>query len=274
MSVEYKLLQESLDSIKDKIPFKPDVALVLGTGLSNFPNDKEIFGEIYYKDIKNFPVSKVAGHNNRYLFLKVGGKNVVCMQGRVHYYEGFKPVEVVRPIRLMKLMGAESLILSTASGGMNNDFNIGDIMLIKDHISFFVPNPLVGENVEELGDRFIDISEVYNREYIKIIKDIAKEQKLDLKEGVFAQIQGPTYETQAEVFLLHRMKIDAVSMSTVMDATAAAHMKMKTAAFSIITDVERDNGVQEVVDHETVQKAAKAAEQKFIPLIEEFIKRI
>lgn len=274
MSKEYGLLKESLESIREKIPFAPDVALVLGSGLGNFPEGKEIFGTIEYKEIKNFPVSNVEGHKNRYVFLKIGNKKVVVMQGRVHHYEGFSTVEAVRPIRLMKMMGAKSLFLSNAAGGMNDSFKIGDLMIIKDHISFFVKSPLMGENVEELGVRFPDVSKIYKKEYVNLIKEVAKEQGTDIKEGVYTQITGPAFETPAEVHLLHLMETDAVGMSTVIEATAAAHMGMKVCGISLISDVEKDNGEQEVVTHEKVQEAAKNAEKKFIPLVEEVIKRM
>ena len=274
MSREYEILKESYESIKDKIPFKPDIALVLGSGLSHFPENKKIEAEIKYSDIKNFPVSKVAGHSNRFLFFRLGDKNVVCMQGRVHHYEGFSTVEVVRPTRLMKMMGATTLFLSNAAGGMNNDFNIGDLMVITDHISYFVQSPLIGENIEEFGTRFPDVSKIYTKEYVELIKEVAKEQSILLREGVYTQITGPAYETPAEVRLLHMIKTDAVGMSTVVEATAAAHMGMKVCGISLITDVERDDGKQEVVTHEMVTKAANEAEKKFIPLVEEVIKRM
>ena len=274
MSKEYELLKESYESIKSKIPFTPDVALVLGSGLSNFPNDKNIEAIINYSEVKNFPMSKVAGHKNRFLFFKVKDKNVVCMQGRVHHYEGFTTTEVVRPIRLMKMMGAKTLFLSNAAGGMNDDFNIGDLMIITDHISYFVQSPLIGENIEEFGDRFPDVSKIYTKKYVELIKEVAKEQGVALREGVYTQISGPAYETPAEVRLLHLIKTDAVGMSTVVEATAAAHMGMDVCGISLITDVERISGHQEVVDHETVLKVANEAEQKFIPLVAEVIARM
>ena len=274
MSKEYELLKESLASIKSKIPYEPDVALVLGSGLSNFPNDKTIDATINYSEVKNFPVSQVAGHKNRFLFFKVGDKKVVCMQGRVHHYEGFTTTEAVRPIRLMKMMGAKVLFLSNAAGGMNDTFNIGDLMIITDHISFFVKSPLMGENLEELGERFPDVSKVYTKEYVDLIKEVAKEQGVALREGVYTQISGPAYETPAEVRLLHLIKTDAVGMSTVVEATAAAHMKMKVCGISLITDVERIEGHQEAVDHESVLRVANEAEQKFIPLVAEVISRM
>ena len=274
MSKEYEILKESYESIKQKIPFKPEIALVLGSGLGNFPEGKENFGIIEYNEIKNFPVSKVIGHKNRYVFLKIGDKNVVCMQGRVHHYEGFDTTEVVRPIRLMKMMGANILFLSNAAGGMNNDFEIGDLMIITDHISFFVKSPLIGENIEEFGTRFPDVSKIYTKEYVELIKNVAKKQGIFLREGVYTQITGPAYETPAETRLLHMIKTDAVGMSTVVEATAAAHMGMKVCGISLISDVERDDGKQEVVTHEKVQEAAKNAEKKFIPLVEEVIKNM
>lgn len=274
MSKEYEILQESLSSIKDKIPYEPDIALVLGSGLSNFPNDKTIDATINYSEVKNFPISTVVGHKNRFLFFKVGDKKVVCMQGRVHHYEGFSTKEVVRPIRLMKMMGAKVLFLSNAAGGMNDTFNIGDLMIITDHISYFVQSPLIGENIEELGERFPDVSKIYTKEYVNLIKEVAKEQGVILQEGVYTQITGPAYETPAEVRLLHYIKTDAVGMSTVVEATAAAHMGMKVCGISLITDVERIEGHQEAVDHEKVLKAANEAEAKFIPLVEKVIERM
>lgn len=274
MSIEYDILKEGYDSIKSKIPFVPDVALVLGSGLGNLPNGKKIEASINYSEIKHFPVSKVPGHSNRFLFFKIGEKKVVCMQGRVHHYEGFSTTEVVRPTRLIKMMGANTLFLSNAAGGMNNDYKIGDLMIITDHISFFVKSPLMGENIDELGPRFPDVSKIYTKEYVELIRNVAKEQGVSLREGVYTQISGPAYETPAEVRLLHMIKTDAVGMSTVVEATAAAHMGMKVCGISLITDVERDDGKQEVVTHESVVAAANAAEKKFIPLAEEVIRRM
>lgn len=271
---EYQILKESLNSIKDKIPFEPDVALVLGSGLSSFPTNKEIFGSISYNEVLNFPISTVEGHNGRYVFLKVGDKKVVCMQGRVHMYEGYSAKEVVRPIRLMKMMGAKVLFLSNAAGGMNDEFEIGDLMIITDHISFFVESALRGKNIDEFGVRFPDVSQIYTKEYVDLIKEIAKSQNLHLREGVYTQIPGPCYETKAEVRLLHLIKTDAVGMSTVVEAEVAAHMGMKVCGISLITDVERISGKQEVVTHENVQIAAKNAEVKFIKLVDEVISKM
>ena len=274
MSKEYELLKESLEGIKDRIPFKPDIALVLGSGLAHFPDDKEILGTISYKDIKNFPQSTAEGHKGQFVFLKVGDKNVVVMQGRVHLYEGYTPLEVVRPIRLMKMMGAETLFLSNAAGGLKDGMQIGDIMLITDHISFFVRSSLIGENVNEFGPRFPDVSKIYTKEYQDLIRKVAKEQNLDLKEGVYTQITGPQYETIPEIRLLRMIGTGAVGMSTMIEATCAAHMGMKVCGLSLITDVENGEEHQEVISHEKVQEAATNGEKKFIPLVEEVIKRM
>lgn len=271
---EYQVLKESFDSIKDRIPFTPDLALVLGSGLGNFPVGREEFGSIPYSEVKNFPVSTVEGHNGRFVFLKIGNKNVVCMQGRVHMYEGYSAKEVVRPIRLMKLMGAKVLFLSNAAGGMNDDYNIGDLMIINDHISFFVESSLRGKNIDEFGARFPDVSKIYTEEYVDLIRSTAKSQGLSMREGVYTQIPGPCYETKAEVRLLHMIKTDAVGMSTVVEAEAACHMGMKVCGISLITDVERISGHQEVVTHEKVQEVAREAEKKFIKLVDEVIDKM
>lgn len=271
---EYQILKESFESIKDRIPFTPDVALVLGSGLGNFPVGREEFGSIPYNEVKNFPVSTVEGHNGRFVFLKIGSKNVVCMQGRVHMYEGYSAKEVVRPIRLMKLMGAKVLFLSNAAGGMNDDYNIGDLMIINDHISFFVESALRGKNIDQFGVRFPDVSKIYTKEYVDLIRDTAKSQGLSMREGVYTQIPGPCYETKAEVRLLHMIKTDAVGMSMVVEAEVASHMGMKVCGISLITDVERISGHQEVVTHEKVQEVAREAEKKFIKLVDEVIDKM
>ena len=199
MNQVYEKVTRCYESIKDKIPFTPRVALVLGSGLGNYADTMEVKGEIDYKEIKDFPVSTVPGHAGKFIFGYVNGVPVVCMKGRVHYYEGYSISDVVLPTRLMKMMGAEVLFLTNASGGINWDFRAGDFMLITDHISCFAPNPLIGPNADEFGVRFPDMTSVYDEDLQAIIRNKAKEQRIDLKEGIYVQLTGPSFESPAEI---------------------------------------------------------------------------
>ena len=212
MNQVYQKVSECYDSIKDKIPFVPKVALVLGSGLGNYADTMEIKAEISYSEIKNFPVSTVPGHEGKFIFGYVRKVPVVCMKGRVHYYEGYPITDVVLPARLMKMMGAEILFLTNASGGINQEFGAGSFMLITDHISCFAPNPLIGQNIDELGCRFPDMSKIYDPELNQIIRDTAKEFGIPLKEGVYVQLTGPSFESPAEIRMLKTLGADAVGM--------------------------------------------------------------
>src|SRR5438045_2921931 len=210
-----KKLNETLSFLKAAYSSAPQVGIVLGSGLGNFSDEVEVEKEISYNDIPHFPVSTVEGHKGKLIFGNLSGKKVVCMAGRFHFYEGYDTEQVVLPIRVMKLLGIKALLLSNAAGGVNPNFNVGDLMIITDHVSFFTRNPLMGENISELGPRFPDMSEPYKKELIQKARDIAKRLGIVLREGVYYGVTGPTFETRAEYKLIHTLGGDAVGMSTV-----------------------------------------------------------
>ena len=258
-------LQEAIAYIRTRYTVEPTAGIVLGSGLGNFTANMEIEAEIPYGDIPNFPVSTVEGHQGRMILGKLEGKPVVVMAGRFHFYEGYSVEEVVFPIRVLKLMGIQTLFISNAAGGVHPDFEVGDLMVINDHISFFTPNPLVGPNDPEMGPRFPDMSEPYNKELIAKAKEIGAKLNIRLHEGVYTGVTGPTFETRAEYRLIQLVGGHAVGMSTVQEVTAAVHMGLKVFAISVITDLgirEEDN----VITHEEVLAAAKAAEPKLTAL--------
>jgi purine-nucleoside phosphorylase len=266
-------LAETVSFLKKQYPHQPEVGIVLGSGLGNFANAISIEKEVSYSDIPNFPVSTVQGHKGRLIFGMLSGKRVVAMAGRFHFYEGYTPQEVVFPIRVMKLLGIGTLLLSNAAGGVNPAFKVGDIMIIKDHVSFFTPNPLIGKNIEEFGPRFPDMSEPYKKELIAAAKDIARKNSFELHEGVYVAVTGPTFETRAEYKLIHALGGDVVGMSTVQESIVANHMGLSVFAVSIITDLgirEEDN----VITHEEVLQAAKEAEPKLATLFTQLVASI
>lgn len=273
MSDVYKRLQDALSCIRRKTDFVPSVALVLGSGLGGFAEEINVECEIEYSEIDNFPVSTVQGHSGRFIFGDLDGVKIVCMKGRVHYYEGYSMEEVVMPIRLMSLMGAKTLFLTNASGGINPDFSAGDFMLINDHISNFVPNVLIGRNVDELGLRFPDMTDIYNTSLREIIKQEAKKLSIPLKEGVYVQLTGPSYESPAEIRMLGRMGADAVGMSTVCEAIAANHMCMDICAVSCISNLAAGIA-QHPLTHEEVQETADRVAADFRRLVKASIKAI
>lgn len=233
----YETLLHCFKSIEKKLPFKPKVALVLGSGLGGFAEKTAIRAEIPYGQIEGFPVSTAPGHKGRFVFSEIEGVPAVIMQGRIHYYEGYPIQDVVLPIRLMGLMGAEILFLTNAAGGVNKSFAAGDFMLIEDHITLAVPSPLIGKNIDELGVRFPDMSEVYNGRLREIILKTARENGIHLQKGVYMQFTGPAYETPQEVRAAGILGADAVGMSTAVEATAANHMGLKVCGISCISNM-------------------------------------
>lgn len=270
MSQVYDKLLRCYESVKANIDFQPKVALVLGSGLGNYAETIKIEATLDYDDIEGFPVSTIPGHKGRFVFGYVGDVPVVIMQGRVHYYEGYPIQDVVLPARLMKLMGAEVLFLTNAAGGVNFDFNAGDLMLITDHISTFVPSPLIGENISELGTRFPDMSDVYDKEFRKLILKKAEELSIPLKQGVYLQLTGPAYESPAEVRMCRLLGADAVGMSTACEAVAANHMKMKICGISCISNLACGM-TEQPLSHTEVQEAADKAAPLFQKLVTESI---
>ena len=233
---DYEKLQKCLACVREKTDFVPDVALILGSGLGALADEIEAVATVDYHDIEGFPVSTVAGHKGRFVFGYFGNTKVVIMQGRVHYYEGYSNEDVLLPTRLMVLLGAKVLFVTNAAGGVNASYRAGDLMLITDHIMTFFPNPFIGANMNELGPRFPDMTEVYNKKLSQIIRDTAARQGTALQEGVYCQLTGPTYETPAEVRMLSKFGVDAVGMSTACEAAAARHAGILVCGVSCITN--------------------------------------
>ncbi|MGN1333969.1 MAG: purine-nucleoside phosphorylase [Anaerovoracaceae bacterium] len=275
MNEVYKKVLGCYESLQKKFNFsnfRPDVAIVLGSGLGDYANDIEVVGEVDYHDIEGFPVSTVPGHAGKFIFGYVGDIPVVCMKGRIHYYEGYPITDVVLPARIMKLMGAKVLFLTNACGGLNPEFKAGDFMLIKDQISVFVPNPLIGENIDELGTRFPDMSHVYDSELRNLIKEAAVENEIILREGVYCQFTGPSFESPAEIIMAGRIGADAAGMSTAVEAIAANHMGMKVCGISFVSNLAA--GISPTpLTHEEVQEAANMAAPKFKKLINASVKK-
>ncbi len=273
MNVNYEKLMKCFECVQQKITFKPEIALILGSGLGDYADTMEVVETLDYHDIEGFPVSTVPGHKGRFVFGYAGGVPIVAMQGRVHFYEGYKPQDVVLPIRLMKLMGAKVLFLTNAAGGINRSFNAGDFMLITDQISMSVPSPLIGENIDELGVRFPDMSEVYSRRLRKIIENAAVTAGVPLRKGVYIQTTGPQYETPAEIRAYERLGADAVGMSTAIEAIAARHAGMEICGISCISNLAAGISVNPLT-HAEVQETADRVAPLFKKLVTQAIKDI
>src|SRR5210317_1700355 len=262
-------VQETAEYLKRNGIVDPDYGIILGTGLGNLVEKIKIKMAIPYKEIPNFPVSTVEGHSGELIYGELGGKHVVAMKGRFHYYEGWTIEQTVFPVRVMKYIGVEKLIVSNASGGVNPDFEIGDIMLITDHINFLPEHPLRGKNDERFGPRFVDMHEPYSMEMIAKMEKVAAKMDVDLQKGVYLALQGPTFETPAEYRMVKLVGADAVGMSTVPEVIVAKHMGMECFGLSVITDLGIEGKV-EPVSHEAVQEAANASEEQISKLVKEF----
>ena len=271
MEQVYEKLMGCYECVRKKTDFMPKVAIVLGSGLGDYADCIHVEYELSYSEIEGFPVSTVPGHAGKFIFGYIDENPVVCMKGRVHYYEGYPISDVVLPIRLMKLLGAEILFLTNAAGGVNTSFHAGDLMMIKDQISVFAPNPLIGPNIDELGTRFPDMSNVYDKELQDVILKTAKENHIFLQEGVYAQLTGPSFESPAEIRMLRGLGCDAVGMSTVVEAIAANHMGMKICGISCICNLAAGMTARPL-SHEEVQEAADMAAPKFTKLVTEAVK--
>jgi purine-nucleoside phosphorylase len=269
----YEKIKETARFLMDIGLDKPQIGIVLGTGLGGIVNMINIEKKIAYHDIPNFPVSTVSGHSGTLIYGELSGKKVVAMQGRFHFYEGWEMSEVTFPIRVMKLLGIEKLMVSNACGGVNPEFKVGDVMIITDHINMMPEHPLRGENEERFGPRFVDMHEPYSLKMIRLMKSIAVEHKINVREGVYLALQGPTFETPAEYRMVKLMGADAVGMSTVPEVIVAKHMGMECFGLSVITDLGIEGKIEEV-SHEAVQLAAKSSENMISKLVQEFVGRL
>ncbi|MBE6984487.1 MAG: purine-nucleoside phosphorylase [Ruminococcaceae bacterium] len=266
----YEKLQNCLACVREKTDFVPDVALILGSGLGALADEVEAVATVDYHDIEGFPVSTVPGHKGRFVFGYFGDVKVVIMQGRVHFYEGYDRSDILLPTRLMVLMGAKALFLTNAAGGVNRNFNAGDFMLIRDHIMTIFPNPLIGANMDELGPRFPDMSEVYDKTLSRIILDTAARLEIPMQQGVYCQLTGPTFETPAEVRMLTTLGVDAVGMSTASEAVAARHAGIRVCGISCITN--QAAGISPTpLSHEEVSETGNRVGPLFRKLVRESI---
>lgn len=265
-------IQQTASFLKEKTNATADVGIILGTGLGGLVEDIDIKHSISYEDIPNFPISTVEGHSGRLIFGNLGGKEVVAMQGRFHYYEGYTAEKITFPVRVMKFLGVKNLIVSNASGGVNPDYEIGDLMILNDHINL-IPNPLIGQNKNALGPRFPDMSEPYCPKLIAIAEQIAAKNNIKLQQGVYVGVTGPTLETPAEYFYFRKIGGDTVGMSTVPEVVVARHMDIPCFAISVITDLGVPGKIKKVT-HEDVQAVAEDAEPKLTLIIKKLIKSI
>lgn len=266
MSQAYALLEKWVRAVREVTDFTPEIGIVLGSGLGDFARLVDRKAEVSYASLPGFPVSTVAGHAGKLIFGYVRSVPVVVMQGRVHYYEGYSMEQVVAPIRLMGLLGAKKLLLTNAAGGVNTSFTPGDLMLITDHISAFVPSPLRGENPQELGPRFPDMSRVYDKEMGRAVLEAGEKLGESLQQGVYLQWQGPNYETPADIRMFRTLGADAVGMSTVCEAIAARHMGLRVCAISCITNMACGI-LPQPLSHEEVQQTANRVKDKFQALV-------
>lgn len=272
MNAVYEKLMNCYECVRKKTDFVPKVAIVLGSGLGDYAEQIKVEYELPYSEIEGFPVSTVPGHAGKFIFGYIDDIPVVCMKGRVHFYEGYPITDVVLPTRLMKLLGAKILFLTNAAGGVNTTFHAGDLMLIRDHIAVFAPNPLIGPNMDELGTRFPDMSTVYDKDLQQIIRETAKESGIYLQEGIYTQLTGPSFESPADIRMMRVLGSDAVGMSTVVEAIAANHCGMKICGISCISNLAAGM-TDNPLTHEEVQEAADMAAPNFKKLVTESVKK-
>jgi purine-nucleoside phosphorylase len=266
-------IQETTSYIRNKIDFEPEFGIVLGTGLGGLVNEIEVVSTLLYRDIPNFPVSTVKGHEGHLIFGKLGGRNVMAMQGRFHYYEGYSMQEISFPIRVMKYLGIKLLILSNAAGGVNPEYQIGDLMIIRDHINLMGSNPLIGKNDTGLGPRFPDMSDAYDKNIIRHATKIARNHSIHFQVGVYAAVTGPTFETPSEYKYIRILGADAVGMSTVPETIVARHMSLPVFAVSVISDLGVEGKIVEI-SHDDVIDAASLVEPKMTIVIKEMIEKM
>lgn len=267
------MYEKQIEEIRKFTDGIPETAIVLGSGLGALADTIEITATVPYREISDMPVSTAPSHKGQFVFGKIGDKNIVLMQGRLHLYEGYSPSQVVMPIRLMRLLGANKLILTNACGGINRDLSVGDFMMIKDHISCFVDSPLIGKNIDEFGTRFPDMSNAYDKELQKTIKTVAKNNNITLHSGVYAQLKGPQFESPAEIKMLSLLGADAVGMSTVTEAIAANHCGFNVCGISLITNLACGI-LDKPLSGEEVNEAAERVAPQFEKLIKETVKAI
>jgi len=265
--------KESAEFIQSRTKVKPTIGIILGTGLGGLVNEIKVIDEISYEQIPNFPVSTVESHSGKLIFGELGGKQVVAMQGRFHYYEGYSLQQVTFPVRVMKFLGIERLFVSNASGGVNPEFEVGEIMIQNDHINLFPGNPLIGKNLDELGPRFPDMSEPYDHAMIELALQIAKENNIKVSVGTYAGLTGPTLETPAEYQYVRNIGADAVGMSTVPEVIVARHMEIPCFAISIITDLGVKGKIQKVSLQDVIEVASRQ-EPKMTIIMKELISRV
>lgn len=266
----WEKVQETVNQIKEKINFTPEFGVILGSGLGSFTDEMKVEYTLPYHEIVNFPVSTVQGHKGALVFGTIGDKKVVAMQGRFHYYEGYSMTEVTFPVRVMKFLGVEKLIVSNASGGVNPSYKVGSIVMITDHINMTPEHPLRGKNDERFGPRFVNMSEPYSRKMIAKVTELANELDIEVHEGIYLGLQGPTFETLAEYKMVKILGADCVGMSTVPEVIVARHMDLETFGISVITDMGNEESIG-TISHDEVLEAAKNAEPKVRSLIKELI---
>lgn len=273
MNEIYEKLMRCYNSVKKRIDFTPEVALVLGSGLGDYADGIRVVDILDYHEIEGFPVSTVPGHAGRFVFGYVGNVPVVCMQGRVHYYEGYSMQDVVLPIRLMKLLGASVLFLTNAAGGIKQGMSAGDFMMITGQIGCMVPSPLIGANIDELGERFPDMSRIYDEKLQQVIRKAAVEQNTLLWEGTYMQLSGPNFETPQEIAMCRTLGADAVGMSTACEAIAANHMRMRVCGISCISNLAA--GISPLtLTHREVQEMADRVAPRFKHLVTESLEKM